>query len=527
MSPPAAEVTATSVIDPLVVTATPAAKRAAAGFQEHLRQAEQAVRSPLLIDRESPADSARPESKPAEPSDDRDPAPRNQAGESTAAPAAKRSETPQTDESEPTAQAEQPATADDESPADEPSNSAAEQAAGQAQADAAAKPAEAAAPEETVAVVEAELTAELAAGTGPQSPAPETPAPETPQSRAAQAVAEIVEVVKPTSSTEEVTAPNAESTTIAVAPTNNAAVRPAAENAKVAAQAEAAAPIESPGENPVATATAAAKGAKPEVVVETEEEKPDAEKDEQDSAAGDAAKAAPSATGTVGSTVVDPTAALRTDNSNDERPDSDDKPKDIAVPANDSKPAGHDAARIDAAARTPQGAGATVRPAAAGGGEGTTNLSQVERTRLVQRVAKAVQTAHDRGGELKIRLSPPELGSMKLEVRLHEGVMSARIETETREAQRVLNENLLVLRERLAEQNIKVERFDVDVFNPGAGGGGNAADLAQQQGDGRGEAGGRNGSGSGPREGAPRGDARTSDVRRPAVSTDGRINVVV
>jgi flagellar hook-length control protein FliK len=136
-----------------------------------------------------------------------------------------------------------------------------------------------------------------------------------------------------------------------------------------------------------------------------------------------------------------------------------------------------------------------------------------------------VQTAHERGGELKLRLSPPELGSIRLEVKLHEGVLSARIETETRDAQRVLNENLLILRERLAEQNIKVERFDVDVFNPGAGGGGNAADLPQQSGDGRGESGGRNGSAS--RESATRGEARASEVRRPAVSTDGRINVVV
>jgi flagellar hook-length control protein FliK len=143
----------------------------------------------------------------------------------------------------------------------------------------------------------------------------------------------------------------------------------------------------------------------------------------------------------------------------------------------------------------------------------------------VQRVAKAVQTAHDRGGELKLRLSPPELGSMKLEVKIHEGVLTARIETETRDAQRVLNENLLVLRERLAEQNIKVERFDVDVFNPGAGGGGNAADFAQQKGDGGGESRGRGGSGG--RESSARVDAPAAEVRRTAVAGDGRINVVV
>jgi flagellar hook-length control protein FliK len=105
--------------------------------------------------------------------------------------------------------------------------------------------------------------------------------------------------------------------------------------------------------------------------------------------------------------------------------------------------------------------------------------------------------------------------------------MSARIETETRDAQRVLNENLLVLRERLAEQNIKVERFDVDVFNPGAGGGGNAADFARQNRDGQTDSGGRGGSNPGTREGTGRAEVRPTDVRRTAVSNDGRINVVV
>ena len=102
------------------------------------------------------------------------------------------------------------------------------------------------------------------------------------------------------------------------------------------------------------------------------------------------------------------------------------------------------------------------------------SLTQAERTRLVQRVARAMHTAHDRGGELRLRLSPPELGSLRLHVELHDGVMSARIEAETREAQQVISENLIVLRDRLAEQNIRIERFDVDLFNSGRQGGGQA-----------------------------------------------------
>jgi flagellar hook-length control protein FliK len=101
-------------------------------------------------------------------------------------------------------------------------------------------------------------------------------------------------------------------------------------------------------------------------------------------------------------------------------------------------------------------------------GEGTTSLSQADRARLVQRVARAVQTAQERGGELKLRLSPPELGSLKLELKMQDGSLTARIETQTPEAKQILIDNLPALRERLTEQNIRVERFDVDLSNSGS-----------------------------------------------------------
>ena len=96
-------------------------------------------------------------------------------------------------------------------------------------------------------------------------------------------------------------------------------------------------------------------------------------------------------------------------------------------------------------------------------------LSEVDRARFVQRVARAMQTADDRGGELRLRLSPPELGSLKLEVAVRDGVMSARLEAETTAARSLLIDNLPALRERLAEQNITIERFDVDVQNGSLG----------------------------------------------------------
>ncbi|NUQ60999.1 MAG: flagellar hook-length control protein FliK, partial [Pirellulales bacterium] len=96
--------------------------------------------------------------------------------------------------------------------------------------------------------------------------------------------------------------------------------------------------------------------------------------------------------------------------------------------------------------------------------------TQADRARFVQRVARAFESLGDRGGSVRLRLHPPELGSLRLEVTVRSGVMTARLEAETPAAQAMLRENLPMLRERLAEQNIRVERFDVDLMDRSGGG---------------------------------------------------------
>jgi flagellar hook-length control protein FliK len=97
------------------------------------------------------------------------------------------------------------------------------------------------------------------------------------------------------------------------------------------------------------------------------------------------------------------------------------------------------------------------------------DLPQVDAARFVSRVAKAFHTAQERGGALQLRLSPPELGALRLELLVQDGVLAAKLETETPAARRVLLDHLPVLRDRLAEQNIRIERFDVDVRQEGGG----------------------------------------------------------
>jgi flagellar hook-length control protein FliK len=87
----------------------------------------------------------------------------------------------------------------------------------------------------------------------------------------------------------------------------------------------------------------------------------------------------------------------------------------------------------------------------------------VDAARFLQRVAKAFESARERGGEIRLRLSPPELGALRVEVNMSEQGLAARVEVETNDARTILLENLPALRERLAEQGLRLERFDVEL----------------------------------------------------------------
>jgi len=96
-----------------------------------------------------------------------------------------------------------------------------------------------------------------------------------------------------------------------------------------------------------------------------------------------------------------------------------------------------------------------------------TETPTVDRARFVQRVGGAIRSAQNRDGQIQLRLSPPELGTLRINIVMNEGVLTARLETETAAARAVLLDNLPALRERLAEQEIRIDKFDVDVGREG------------------------------------------------------------
>ncbi|MBI1247364.1 hypothetical protein GC197_05895 [bacterium] len=98
-------------------------------------------------------------------------------------------------------------------------------------------------------------------------------------------------------------------------------------------------------------------------------------------------------------------------------------------------------------------------------------LDPKQQVRLINRVARAVQTTPP-GQSIKIRLNPSELGQLKVEIKIEGGNMTAKIEAENPATRHVLMENLPQLRDRLAENNIHVQQFEVDLMgqqNPQGG----------------------------------------------------------
>jgi len=95
---------------------------------------------------------------------------------------------------------------------------------------------------------------------------------------------------------------------------------------------------------------------------------------------------------------------------------------------------------------------------------------EIDSARLLGRVARAFVAAQERDSEVRLRLSPPELGSLLLEVRVQDGTLIAQLQTETEAARTAIVDNLPALRDRLNEQGVRIERFDVDLMQRQSGG---------------------------------------------------------
>lgn len=108
-----------------------------------------------------------------------------------------------------------------------------------------------------------------------------------------------------------------------------------------------------------------------------------------------------------------------------------------------------------------------------------TSITPYQEVKLVQRVLRGLEQLGDGGGQVKLRLHPPELGSLQLSMRMESGQMFAKLEVENTAARDALVNNLQTLKDRLSEQGIKVQSFDVQVTADSTSSGSNGSNLQQ------------------------------------------------
>ncbi len=95
---------------------------------------------------------------------------------------------------------------------------------------------------------------------------------------------------------------------------------------------------------------------------------------------------------------------------------------------------------------------------------------RVDQERLISRIAQAAtQAQHGERSTVRVRLYPPELGTVRVEVTSVRGNVSVRIETSTPEAQGAINSNLAALRTQLADSGVQARDVTVNYRSPSLG----------------------------------------------------------
>lgn len=86
----------------------------------------------------------------------------------------------------------------------------------------------------------------------------------------------------------------------------------------------------------------------------------------------------------------------------------------------------------------------------------------VSRVKLIQRVSKAFQHLGAEGGVVRLRLAPAEMGAVRVEMRINQRKVQARVVAETDAASAALREHLPDLRARLESFGMQVEKLEIE-----------------------------------------------------------------
>lgn len=116
------------------------------------------------------------------------------------------------------------------------------------------------------------------------------------------------------------------------------------------------------------------------------------------------------------------------------------------------------------------------------GTAGSTGLTKYQEQRVLQRALAGIEQLQDGTSPVRIRLHPPELGSLQVTVRMENSQVIAAIEVEHLAAKQVLLENLPKLQASLKDQGITIADFRVEVVPQGEFSGSTTGGFNQQPG---------------------------------------------
>lgn len=93
---------------------------------------------------------------------------------------------------------------------------------------------------------------------------------------------------------------------------------------------------------------------------------------------------------------------------------------------------------------------------------GTATSDTLQRTQeLVDRVTNGLRSGFDNGGQLRMRLEPPAIGKVQVEVAAGDNGVTARLEVQTPAARQTLLDNISLLHTAITQTGAAVNRIDV------------------------------------------------------------------
>ena len=120
-------------------------------------------------------------------------------------------------------------------------------------------------------------------------------------------------------------------------------------------------------------------------------------------------------------------------------------------------------------------AAAAPSPTQAAGATAESDHDRLNAARLDRGISSAV---NQKGGNVTLRLTPPELGTVRIQLSMQGTTVSAQFHAETASARTLLTQQLAQLKGGLEAQGLTVEKIGVQAM-PGPG---NSSSLSQQNG---------------------------------------------